>query len=66
MEDEVFQVGVATILGQPYTLMSLVVGYFFGKCGKQLDMYGVNLAAASQPGHGHCSLHKKFNRSPRL
>jgi hypothetical protein len=66
MEDEVFQVGIATYLGQPYPLMSLVIGRYFGKHGKQLDWYGANLPAASLPGQGHCSLQDKLNQSPRL
>jgi hypothetical protein len=57
MEDEVFQVGIATYLGQPCSLMAPVTGCYFGKCGKQ---HGANLAAASLPGHGHCNLHKKL------
>jgi hypothetical protein len=60
MEDEVFQVGIATYLGQPCPLMAPVTGRYFGKCGKQLDWYGANLAAASLPGQGHCSLHNKL------
>jgi hypothetical protein len=60
MEDEVFQVGIATYLGQPCPLMAPVVGCYFGKHGKQLDWCGANLAAASLPGHGHCSQHNKL------
>ncbi len=60
MEDEVFQVGFATYLGQPCPLMAPVMGCYFGKCGEQLDRHGANLAAASLPGHGHCSLHDKL------
>jgi hypothetical protein len=61
MEDEVFQVGIATYLGQPCPLMALVTGHYFGKCGnKQLDWYGANLAAASLHGHRHCSLHNNL------
>jgi hypothetical protein len=60
MEDEVFQVGIATYLGQPCQLMAPVTGCCFGKRRKQLDWYGVNLAAASLPGHKHCSLHNKL------
>jgi hypothetical protein len=51
MEDEVFQVGIATYLGQPCPLMAPVTGCYFEKCGKQLDWYGANIAAASLPGH---------------
>jgi hypothetical protein len=40
--------------------MALVIGHCFGKCSEQFDQYGVNLAAASLPGHGHCSLHNKL------
>ncbi len=60
MEDEVFQVGIATYHGQPCPLMALVLRRYFGKHGKQLDWYGVNLAAASLPGHKHRSLHNKL------
>jgi hypothetical protein len=60
MEDEVFKVGIATYLGQPCLLMAPVMGRYFKKLGKQLDQYGVNLAAASLPGHRHCSLHNKL------
>ncbi len=60
MEDEVFQVGITTYLGQPCPLMAPVMGRYFRKCGKQLDWYGMNLAAASQPGHGLRSLHNKL------
>jgi hypothetical protein len=60
MEDEVFQVGIATYLGQPCPLMAPVTGRYFGKCGKQLDRYGANLAASSLPGHGHRNLHNKI------
>ncbi len=60
MEDEVFQVGIATYLGQPCPLMAPVTGCYFGKCGKELNQYGANLAASSLPGHGHCSLHNKI------
>ncbi len=61
MEDEVFQVGIATNLGQPCPLMAPVTGCYFGKCGKQLDQYGTNLAVASLPGHGHRSYTTNFN-----
>jgi hypothetical protein len=60
MEDEVFQVGIATYLGQPCPFMAMVTGCYFGKRSKQLDWYGTNLAAASMPGHGHHSLHNKL------
>jgi hypothetical protein len=60
MEDEVFQVGIATYLGQPCPLMAPVMGHYFGKHGKQLNWYGTNLAAASLPGHKHRSLHTKL------
>jgi hypothetical protein len=60
MEDEVFQVGIASYLGQPCPLMAPVTGHYFGKHGKQLDWYGANLAAASLPGHGHRCLHNKL------
>jgi hypothetical protein len=60
MIDEVFQVGIATYLGQSCPLMSPVVGWYFGKHGKQLDQYNVNLAAARLPGHKHHSLHNKL------
>ncbi len=59
IEDEVFQVGIATYLRQPCPLMSPVIGCYFGKHGEQLDHYRANLAAASLPGQGHCSLHNK-------
>jgi hypothetical protein len=59
-KDEVFQVGIATYLGQPCPLMAPVIGCYFGKHGKQLDWYGANLPAASLPGHGHRSLHNKL------
>jgi hypothetical protein len=60
MEDGVFQVGIAAYLGQPCPFMALVTGRYFGKHGKQLNRYGTNLAAASLPGHGYCSLHNKL------
>ncbi len=60
MEDEVFQVDIATYLGQPCPLMAPFTGCYFSKCGKQLDQYGANLAAASLPGHRHRSLHNKL------
>jgi hypothetical protein len=40
--------------------MAPVMGCLFRKCGKQLDWYGANLAAASLPEHGHRSLHNKL------
>jgi hypothetical protein len=60
MEDEVFQVGITTYLGQPCPVMVLVMGRYFGKRGEQLDWYGTNLAASSLPGHRHRSLHIKL------
>jgi hypothetical protein len=60
MEDEFFQVGIATYLGQPCPLMALVTGRYFEKRCEQLNLYDANLAAASLPGHGHCSLHNKL------
>jgi hypothetical protein len=60
MEDEVFHVGNATYHRQPCPLMAPVTGRYFGKRDEQLDRYGANLAAASLPGHGHHSLHNKF------
>jgi hypothetical protein len=60
MEDEVFQVGIATYLSQPCPLVAPVVECYFGKCGKYFDPYSANLASASLPGHGHCSLHNKL------
>jgi hypothetical protein len=51
MEDEVFQVGIATYLGQPCPLMAPAPGCYFGKYREQLNQYGTNLAAASLPGH---------------
>jgi hypothetical protein len=60
MEDEVFQVDIATYLDQPCPLMAPVTGCYFGKLGKQIDGYGMNLTAASLPGHGHCGLHNKL------
>ena len=57
MEDEVFQVALATYLGQPCPIMAPLVGRYFGKKGKQLDKYGANLAAAPLPGQGHSALH---------
>jgi hypothetical protein len=61
MEDEVFQVGIATYLGKSCPLMPPVIGPYFGKHGEQLNWYGANLAAASLPGQGHCSLHNKLH-----
>ncbi len=60
MEDEVFQVGIATYLGQPCQLMTSVTGHYFGKHGMQLDWYDANLAAASLPGHGQPSQQNKL------
>jgi hypothetical protein len=60
MEDEVFQVGIATYLGQPCPLMAPATGCYFGKRSEQLDWYGANFAAASLPGHRHCSLLNKL------
>ena len=60
IEDPVFQVAVATYLGQPCPLMQPLVGRFFGKKGKRLDKYGANLAAASLPGQGHSALHNQL------
>jgi hypothetical protein len=66
MEDEVFQAGIATYLGQPYPLMALVMGCYFGKRGKQLNRYDAILL---QP---HCldteivAYITNFNQSPRL
>jgi hypothetical protein len=60
MENEVFQMGIPTYLGQPCPLAAPATGCYFGKCGKQLYWYGTNLAAASLPGYGHCSLHNKL------
>ena len=57
IKDPIFQVSVATYLGQPCPLMQPVVGRFFGKKGDQLDKYGANLAAASLPGQEHSALH---------
>ena len=45
-----FQVAVATYLGQPCPLMAPLVRKFFGKSGSQLDKYGANLAAAPSLG----------------
>jgi hypothetical protein len=64
MEDEVFQVGIATYLGQPCPLTALVTGCYFGKQGEKLDRFGANLAAASLPGHGQCSLHNPLINNP--
>jgi hypothetical protein len=58
--NEVFQVGIATYLGQPCPLMALVTGRYFEKRGKQFNWYGMNFAAASLPGHKHGSLHNKL------
>jgi hypothetical protein len=60
MEDEVFQVGIATYLGQPCPLVAPVTRHYFEKRGEQLNRYGTNLAAALLPGHRHCSLHNKL------
>jgi hypothetical protein len=60
MEDEVFQVGIATYLGQPCPLKAMVTGRYFKKRSEQLNWYGANLAAASLPGQGHRSLHNKL------
>jgi hypothetical protein len=60
VEDEVFQVDIATYLGQPCPLMAPVMGCYFGKRGKQLNWSCVNLAAASLPGHRHHSLNNKL------
>jgi hypothetical protein len=37
MEDEVFQVGIATYLSQPCPLMAPVMGRYFRKRSMQLD-----------------------------
>ena len=57
IESPVFQVAVATSLGQPCPLMAPLVGRFFGKAGSQLDEHGANLAAAPLPGYGWRVLH---------
>ena len=55
--DNIFQVAVASYLGQPCPMMAPFVGRFFGSNGEQVDKYGANLAAASLPGEGHSTLH---------
>ena len=60
IEDPVFQVIIATFLGQPCPEILPVVGRFFGKNGAQVDTYGANLAVASLPGQGHRVLHNKL------
>ena len=58
--DNVFQVIVATYLGQPCPMIAPLVGRFFGKKREQADKYGVNLAAAALTGQGHSILHNRL------
>ncbi len=39
MEDENFQVGIATYIRQPCLLMAPVTGCYFGKHGKQREVF---------------------------
>ena len=58
--DSIFQVAIASYLGQPCPMMAPLVGRFFGKKGEQVDKHGANLAAASLPGEGHSTLHNQL------
>ena len=58
LSDPAFQVTMATYLGKPYPLMSPLVGRYFGRDGKRLDVYGANLSSASLHGKGISALHK--------
>ena len=60
MGDNIFQVAMATYLGQPCPIMAPVVGRYFGKSGAQVDKYGANLAVASLSGQGHSALHNQI------
>ena len=60
MGDNIFQVAVATYLGQPCTIIAPVVGRCFENSGVQVDKHGSNLAAASLPGQGHRDLHNQL------
>ena len=62
IENPLVQVAVAIYLRQPFQMMAPVVGYLFGKKGKQLDRYGENLAAASLPGYEWRILHSTFQK----
>ena len=50
LEDNIFQVAIATFLGQACPVMAPLVGRFFGKSGQRLDKFGVNLGTATLPG----------------
>ena len=52
IDSPVFQVAMATYLGQPYPLMVPLVGHSFGENAKRLDLFGANLAAVPLPGYG--------------
>ena len=58
--DNIFQVAIASYLGQPCPIMAPLVGWFFGKKGEQGNKHGANLAAASLPGEGHSTLHNQL------
>ena len=47
MEDTIFQVALATYLGQPFPMIAPLVRQYFRKRDQVLDKDGANLAAAT-------------------
>ena len=52
--------GFARYLGQACPIIAPMVGRYFGRNGKRLDKYGMNLSADTLPGRGHRALHDKL------
>ena len=65
LEDNIFQVTLATYLGQACLAMEPLLGRYFGKQGARLDKYSANPGATALPGAGHHILHNNIQAMKR-
>ena len=60
IENDPFRMRFARYPGQAFPIIAPMVGRYFGRKGKRLDKYGMNLSADAKPGRGHQSLHDQL------